>query len=55
MYEEAASMLYPGVTVLISLIRNGTSPSEKVKVTGIGNLVSIFLSFVPLLSEPFPA
>jgi D-arabinose 1-dehydrogenase-like Zn-dependent alcohol dehydrogenase len=54
MYEEVASMLYPGVTVFISLIRNGASPSEKVGETGTGTLVSIFLFFVPLLSVPFP-
>jgi D-arabinose 1-dehydrogenase-like Zn-dependent alcohol dehydrogenase len=47
-------MLYLGVTVFISLIRNGASPNDKVGVIGIGNLVSIFLMFVPLLSGPFP-
>jgi hypothetical protein len=48
-------MLYPGVIVFITLIRNGAGPSEKVGVIVIGTLVSIFLMFVPLLSGPFPA
>jgi hypothetical protein len=30
-------MLYRGVTVLVSFIRNGASPSKKVRVIGIGN------------------
>jgi D-arabinose 1-dehydrogenase-like Zn-dependent alcohol dehydrogenase len=47
-------MPYSGVTVFISLIRNGASPGEKVGVIGIGALVSIFLLFVPLRSGPFP-
>jgi hypothetical protein len=48
-------MLYPGVTVFISLIRHGAGPSKKVRVIVIGTLASIFLLFVPLLSGPFPA
>jgi hypothetical protein len=47
-------MLYPGITVFISLIRNDASPNEKVGVIVIGILVSIFLLFVPLLSGHFP-
>jgi hypothetical protein len=48
-------MFYPGVTVFLSIIRNGADPSEKVGVTGIETLVSIFLLFVPTYSGPFPA
>jgi D-arabinose 1-dehydrogenase-like Zn-dependent alcohol dehydrogenase len=47
-------MLYPGVTVFISIIRNGASPSKKVGVIGIGALVRISLLFVPFRSGPFP-
>jgi D-arabinose 1-dehydrogenase-like Zn-dependent alcohol dehydrogenase len=47
-------MLYPGVTVFISIIRNGAGPSEKVGVIGIGAMVSVIPLFVSLRSGPFP-
>jgi D-arabinose 1-dehydrogenase-like Zn-dependent alcohol dehydrogenase len=53
--EDIASMLSLGVTVFVSLIRNGAGPSEKVRVIGTETLVSIFLLFVLIFPGPFPA
>jgi hypothetical protein len=47
-------MLYPGVTIFISLIWNSAGLCEKVGVIGIGAIVSVILLFVPLCSGPFP-